>query len=372
MKKIILFLAAVVLLPFSVFCAEAAPGVTNTAQDAKEEVKAKYPYWLISPPIPGYSDNTSWSALLVGMILYMDGENDGSTYPSLAFSTLKYTLKNQIDALAEVNHYSKNNEWYLRAMAEYKKIPDNFYGIGNGNPASASEKYTLESMIGWLEFYKKITGFFHAGARFRIQKDNMVETKAGGLLDAGGITGSSGGLSTGLGILVKMDDRDNTMFVMKGDYHVLSAEFFGPTLAGNRSFELYTVDLRKYFQIAQNQTIGVRFYSENLAGHPPFNMLSLFGGSLKLRGFTLGRYRDMVSVFSNVEYKAILLDWLAVTGFAGLGDTAKQWGPEMVIKYSAGIGARLIIDKGNKTNLRLDFAYGKDGLAFVLDLNDNF
>lgn len=356
----------------SAAAAAEAPAATTVTAAAKPDEKAKYPFFLVSPPIPGYADETGWSGMLVAMLIYMDGENDGSTYQSIFFPKIIYTQKNQLDALVEVDHFAKNNEWFGRATLEYKKIPDKFYGIGNGNPASAAENYTLESMLVWLEFYKKITGFFHAGARLRFQKDNMIEREPGKLLLSGQIPGSGGGFSTGFGLLFKMDDRDNTMFVMKGDYHVLSAEFFGPTLGGNNSFEVYTVDFRKYFKITENQSIGMRLFSENITGHPPFNMLSLFGGSLKLRGYTLGRYRDMVQMFGCAEYKAVILDWLALTAFAGLGDTAKSWGPEMVIKYSAGVGARVIVDKGNKSNLRVDLAYGKDGLAVYLDLNDNF
>jgi outer membrane protein assembly factor BamA len=368
MKKLMLLLPLFCL--FFAFAAKAAEAVTPTAAAGQEQ--AKYPYTLIAPPIPGYSNETGWSALLVGMVLYMDGEINGVTFPSMFFPKITYTQKNQLDVALELDHYGRNNDWFLKALAEYKRIPDNFYGIGNNNPASAAESYTLESMIGWLEFYKKITGVFHAGARFRFQKDNMVESEAGGLLSAGGVPGSRGGFSTGFGLLLKMDDRDNTMLAMEGNYDVLSAEFFGPSLGGSNSFELYTVDLRKYFRLSQNQSIGAHLFSENLTGHPPFNFLSLFGGSCRLRGYTMGRYRDMMSFYCTAEYKYILLDWLALTGFTGFGDAGPRWGPELVIKYSAGMGARIIIDKGNRTNLRVDFAYGKDGPAFYIDLADSF
>ncbi len=42
-----------------------------------------------------------------------------------------------------------------------------------------------------------------------------------------------------------------------------------------------------------HNTAEWKLYSESLSGNPPFNFLALYGGSLKHRGYTFGKYRDI-------------------------------------------------------------------------------
>ncbi|HRU38519.1 MAG TPA: hypothetical protein P5511_01480 [Candidatus Goldiibacteriota bacterium] len=332
--------------------------------------KSGFPYWLISPPIPGYSQETGWSAMLVAMVMYLDGDDKKTTYPSVFFPKITYTQKNQLDTAVEVDHYARDNAWFLKALAGYRRYPDRFFGTGRISADEEGESYTLETITGWLEYYLKISGNFHAGARLRLQKDALTEAEQGGLLSSGAVYGYRGLFNPGLGLLFKIDDRDNTMMVMSGDYHVISAEIFAPPQA--QSFVIITADLRKYFKTAERQSLGLRLFSENTMGRPPFNMLSIFGGSTRLKGYLYGKYRDNNSFFACAEYKAVLLDWLGATAFAGLGDTMAYWGAPLEIKYSAGAGLRIIVDSSNMTNLRVDAAFGRDSMGFYIDLNDTF
>jgi len=113
-----------------------------------------------------------------------------------------------------------------------------------------------------------------------------------------------------------------------------------------------------------------RFYSA-----APFYDYAFLGGDKFVRGYYLGRYRDknLSSVQSEIRFPIV---WRF--GFAAFGGLSTLYAntnniAAKNIKPNYEMGLRFLVDKKDKTNLRLDYAAGKDGNnGFYVSFGESF
>jgi len=106
----------------------------------------------------------------------------------------------------------------------------------------------------------------------------------------------------------------------------------------------------------------------------PFQRLSKLGGSLLMRGYYEGRYRDHDLIVAQAEYRLPLWRRFGLTGFAGIGDVADKISRfrSREMKTSAGLGLRYMLIPEEKMNLRFDFGFGKDTSGFYVTITEAF
>jgi hemolysin activation/secretion protein len=82
-----------------------------------------------------------------------------------------------------------------------------------------------------------------------------------------------------------------------------------------------------------------------------------------LRGYRLGAFQDERLLAAQVEYRLELFWRFGVVGFLGVGQVAPAFDEFKKSNWlpGAGFGIRILIAKENHVNLRIDFAWGRDG-----------
>lgn len=340
-------------------------------EDSPEEKKRNGIYAL---PFVYYSPETR---LAVGALLnyyYRGKGDDASTRPSSIMPSIIYTMNKQILLELAGDFYWKQNAYHLSSYLSYQKYPDKFYGIGNDTPASAEEDYTPLVSIVRLNLQKSLRKGLYLGIQYQFEHHVLQKVQEGGQLASGEIPGSAGGNISGAGVSLNWDTRNNIFCPTGGSFFLASAESFPEFLGSDYRFNRYIIDLRKYFPTFPRQAFAVQGVYRSVTGNPPFQMLSLLGGSGIMRGYYRGRYRDRKLLAFQAEYRLPLFWRFRAVGFAGLGDVASQTREFRLddFKYSAGFGLRFVLNPQEGIAIRLDVGYGKDTSGLYFTINEAF
>jgi outer membrane protein assembly factor BamA len=98
------------------------------------------------------------------------------------------------------------------------------------------------------------------------------------------------------------------------------------------------------------------------------------GGSEKMRGVYLGRYRDKLMTIVQTEIRFPIYWILSAVAFGGLGEVAPDFNGYTLngIHWSAGAGLRLMVDSQHKANIRFDYGISKDQHFFFFGFGEAF
>jgi hypothetical protein len=340
MKKITLFLLALLLPVFA------------CAGDEKQGD------FFMVVPVPSYTPETLWEGFLIAAYMFRPAGTDAVTPSSMAQVSLAYTQLNQSDVFLEFDHYWDAKDWALRAVSEYRKFPDKFYGIGShGN--TAGERFTMESSYMLLEIYRRAFMNLYFGGRWTGMRSVMLASDINGH-----VPGEEGGNDSGLALLAKWDDRDNIYFTVSGDYLQFSSTLF----SGAHNFTKWEADLRHYFRLDGSQSISLQALLQAETGSPPFYLMNMLGGEKIMRGYYKGSYRDRCSAVLQAEYKWMFIPRfvLSVQAAAGAVNSGLADLTGSPILLSCGAGLRFILNERDKMTFRADAGFGRDGMGVYL------
>jgi hypothetical protein len=111
---------------------------------------------------------------------------------------------------------------------------------------------------------------------------------------------------------------------------------------------------------SKRHILALQMFGNFVSGNAPFKELAELGGARIMRGYYRGRFRDNYLSAFQAEYRMPIYRKMVMVFFGGLG---KVYNPDEVnfngLHYSYGTGMRLSINKREKLNLRLDYAFGE-------------
>ena len=290
--------------------------------------------------------------------------------PSYFQAVVVYTQNRQFALSLEPNLYLKGETLLLTGLLELSKFPNKFWGIGNVTPDSAEENYTPAQQTVKASLLKKIIprANIYVGLEYNFEHYKFLKFDPAGQLASGTITGSRGGSLSGLGLVFRLDSRDNIFSPSRGNYFQVTSTFFSHILASDYDYFKFKADLRRYLPLWKSHVLALQCVFQATPGTAPFTSLSLLGSDSLMRGYYSGRYRDKVLLAGQAEYRLPLWWRFELAGFAGMGEVADRIGSLSAggLKYSYGFGLRFKLNREG-AKLRLDFAYGKGtwGLYFT-------
>ena len=294
--------------------------------------------------------------------------------PSTILGNLIYTQNKQLVLAVQPDIYWRDEKYYLRAELSYQKFPDKFYGIGNRTSSDLEEDFTPREIHLLLKLQVRLLGGFSAGPLYEYLDGTLKEVEAGGLLDQGTIPGSGGARVSGAGLQLSWDTRDNIYLPSEGSHYQFSAAWFGSALGSRYDFRRTIADLRQYLTVWASHVLAFQVYGRSTSGKVPFQQLSELGGSLLMRGYYQGRYRDHDLIAVQMEYRLPLWRRFGLAGFAGSGDVADAMSRFRAreVKTSAGFGLRYMLIPEEKMNLRFDLGFGKNTSGFYVTITEAF
>jgi outer membrane protein assembly factor BamA len=366
-------LMGVLLMGRALAAQTAAPKEEKPKEKKPAKVENWRPHFILVPDFY-YRPETRLALGAGGFANYRFGKDKAHTRPSTLGLTFVYTMNNQMRLSLRPEVYLPGNAFILNAVLAYSIFPTRFYGIGNNIPESAAETYTPKTYAAQFSVKHKIFKDIFAGLQYQFKRTIIQKVEVGGQLATGTITGSRGGVVSGLGLILTWDNRDNIIFPRRGSFFQLTTDVCGRYLGGDFNYSAFRLDLRRYVPVLGRDVLAFQLLVRTVGGNAPFYDLSNLGGAWMMRGTFNGRYSDKSLLAFQTEYRLHVWKRISAVAFAGAGDVASRltgftFNP---FKYSFGGGLRFRIDSREGTNVRIDYAWGRGSTGLYVTLLEAF
>lgn len=330
---------------------------------------------------------------------------DPKTLMSVAATSASITTKGIIYFYINHNIFTNGNKWNLQGSLVVAKTVTPDFGLGIGHAAGSTDAdqvltnperkaYTLHSIYYNFreKIYKKIMPnlFAGAGVSFEVRKHIEDTKSAATALTPYRIYSDRYGFNqaqySANGLLLNMQytTRDNQNRAYKGIYADAGIRANQTWLGSTKSALQFTTDVRKYFSLSHRNPERVialwNWGSYLLSGTIPYLELpgtARDGAFRSGRGYTVQYFKGTKYNYSEAEYRFPITrnKFLSGVGFFNMQTANNDLGTKLFEQWQPGGGAglRVLFNKTTRTNLCLDYAWGKYGRkGFFLGLNEAF
>lgn len=383
--------------------------VCQKSDAQKSDTTHSYKAKLLALPVVFYTPEVRWAVGAVGILLFRTDKQSRTSF--LDFALLRTSRK---QTLFEPNFvfFSSKERFYAKGVNTFAfNVQEYWYPQGNDAKKSDALSISFRNIRLQERVLARIYPKFYAGFQFYYNKMNQLN------YDSLGIVGNlqydptlrrllirslefldTNPRSVGLGTVLFYDTRDNTLNPYKGWYAELGATRFSRRVGSDYTFSNISIDARyyKHFErrksrewfssstIAFNLLGNFNFFKdfpqpvslqEYIRNRPPINMLSSLGGSLVMRGFYRGRFRDVHSVVFQAELRQNIYNKLGMVFFGGFGEVAPKIAAMSIyhFNYNYGFGVRYRVRQKDRLNLRFDIGFGnKDSRGFYINVAEAF
>jgi hypothetical protein len=324
---------------------------------------------------------------------------------SVAATSASITTKGIISFYVTHNIFTNRNKWNLQGALVVAKTVTPDFGIGIGNGAGQSEEahvltnparkaYVLHSI--YFNFrekvYKEILPdfFLGAGVSFDIRRKIEDRITAANVLTPTKVYNERYGLApdhyiaNGLIFSAQYTTRDNQNRAYKGIFADAGFRINQTWMGSTKSAVQFTTDFRKYISLSNGHPEHVIAFwnwgSYLISGVLPYLELPGTGRDQSLRsgrGYTVTYFKGTKYNASEVEHRFPITRNKFISGvtFFNIQTANDDLGTKLFQQWQPGGGAglRVLFNKATRTNLSLDYAFGKFGRkGFFLGLNEAF
>ena len=331
--------------------------------------------------------------------------SEPNTLLSVAATSASYTTKGIIYFYVNHNIYTPGNRWNFQGNLVAAKTVSPDYGLGIGLASSGSETdkilanaerkgralnsqyYNFREKV-----YKEVEKglFLGAGVSFDIRRNIEDRRSAAPVVTPYTIYNERHGFNNdhytanGLLFSAQYTSRDNQNRAYKGIYADAGFRVNQTWMGSSKGAVQFTTDFRKYISLSSNHPEHVLAFwnwgSYLVSGNIPYLELP---GTAKDAGFRSGRgyvvqyFKGTKYNYSELEYRFPILNnkFLSGVAFGNLQTANDESGTKLFEHWQpgGGAGARVLFNKATRTNLCLDYAWGKYGSkGFFLGLNEAF
>ncbi|HEY4212551.1 MAG TPA: BamA/TamA family outer membrane protein [Steroidobacteraceae bacterium] len=335
--------------------------------------------WVFAP-IPTYDPSQGWGLQLI--VEYLIGASELSQQKSTEDESARtqtsvlalggfYTQHDSGGAFAAYSGHLAGDRWRPALALGSVRVNYDFYGVGTAlADIGLHIPVTQRVDFGLAQLSVRTWKSLYAGVRATAAKlDIAVQPPEGSPVSLPAFDKNVH--SNSAGPMLQWDTRDNQFFPRAGSLIEARAMFTG----GDFGYETYSAAWNDYFSLKTRDTVlAARAWITATGGDVPFYALPQFGMHSDLRGYQTGKFRDRSLVALQAEYRRMLGERWGLAVFAGAGEVA----PALTrlntddILPSAGAGARWRLARTHPINLRLDYAYGKDGGTLYLSVGEAF
>lgn len=322
-------------------------------------------------PIMFYLPSTGYA--LGGAFLYYNKpiSDNPERFPNIIGGFATYSTKEQIQIGARANFYFGENDFRYDLDMAFFRTPTEFWGIGG---PSTSEDVTYNQYRIKMDFLFALKKDFYLGPFIWYEKFDLYSYEAGGMIDTLNLLGSMGVVTSSLGALLAIENRDSLFFPTKGSYVEVKGLLYRKYFGSDVEFSRIDVDLRYYVSFIPGQVLAFNSILNVTEGDVPFQVMPKLGNYQMMRGYPMGKYTDKSLWAFQSEYRLPLFWKMGASAFVGIGQVA----PEISlfntndIKISFGYGLRYLLDKAQHLNVRLDVAHSVEGTFVYFTIQEAF
>ena len=385
----------------------------------KKDAPPKPPKNFTALVLPNISSNPANGLLLGvgGSLGWWFGPRE-TTRVSFAGFTAAWTTKNQWIFFVKSNSYTNNDNFFLQGDWRFYIYSQPTYGLGTSSPPDTLK---LDPSISWLaaptdasggyplkfNYFKfheivsiKIRTNFYGGLGFHLDNyNNIVDDSL--VLDPVTDTviyntphyyysdkysfNNENYTLTGLSLNFVYDSRDNLINPYKGMFINLNLRQNLTALGSDKNSTFLFFDIRYYKSLSKklprHVIAGWIWGNFLVAGRAPYLTLQAIGDDQRARsgrGYIQGRFRGENFLYGEVEYRFPISRCSQILGgvvFANATTCSNSNTGEKLFDKVApglGVGIRVMINAKSRTNLNVEYGWGKKSSGFYFSGAETF
>jgi len=254
----------------------------------------------------------------------------------------------------------------LHSFVRAQRYPTRFFAAG-AHPGDPGEPFDEASLLASVDARFRIDERVAAGVRCDLLWDELLERKPGGVLDSAPVIGKTPYVASGCGPVIAYDTRNDVRLPSRGIY--AEARLLGWTGITGESFSALQsdLDLRGFVDLGAGHVLASQFRFRATAGELPFQLLPRLGGSNYLRGWFEGHLLSNNVLLAQLEWRFPVVWKIGAAVFVSAGEAFRRFDQLSFdgVRVGAGGGLRLLVNKRQSVNVRIDLAYGSDFSAYV-------
>ena len=301
---------------------------------------------------------------------------DTTVRPSTLDGVLVGTQKKQAKFLLEDEIWTSGNRWRIYGSLAFDRTPTPFYGVllGAHAPVDPLAFYSTDTYGVYLTADHQVRPGLYLGVGIKSTANHAVADRPDSLVaDAPRVSGH-GGRVMGLEQTITYDTRDNIYGARHGSYLLLQ-HFSAAKITGSEyRVERFKVDARTFFPIRSEHVLALQVLHDNLTGDAPFEQLPTIGGSLMMRGYVPGQYRDRQITSAQAELRLKLIGRFGMTTWGGGAvvcnlHCSASWSD---ILPTSGVGVRYYLVPAERLTVRVDLGFGRQTHGLYFDFTEAF
>jgi hypothetical protein len=335
-------------------------------------------------PAVGYTLQTGFAAVVsANAVIYKKDKKQGdNAIPSTVRFNISYSQKHQVIAPLKSVLFFNNNHTILVSDWRYLKYPTYTYGLGMHTSPQDSTLLNYQYLKLQSSVLFQVHPFIYIGGGYELDYfwnvQQVFEQQAKSDFQLYGSEPTS--VSSGPVFNFRIDTRDNPVNAYRGIYTniILTPRF--KFLGSNTDWTSLILDFRTYVRFPGKSANILAFWSYNwltLSGKPPYLMLPTTGWDFSTgRGYIQGRFRSNNMLDAETEYRIQLtrnglLGMVIFANFQSFSNINTWQFPS--IATGGGLGLRLKINKYSRTNIDIDYGWGRQGSrGFFVNLGEVF
>jgi outer membrane protein assembly factor BamA len=293
---------------------------------------------------------------------YLDRE-DLTNRSSNFSSVVSISTKGQYNISLKSDIWTKGNKHHYIAETRFRKMPFDFYGIGNETVESDKDRLVQGSVKVVLEAEKMLLKNAYTGFSLGFENYHFDDKVVGGIFtNDQSLLHKVGGSVFYAGFSQSYDTRNSNNYTTKGFMGRITYQY-APDFFGGENFNgsLFKVNVRNFWPVSRKFVLGVNGLFHSIQGkNTPFYLLPQLGNDEIMRGYYTGRYRDRNLLAAQTELRYRYNNRFGLVVFAGAGQVFDN--KEFAIKSfkpSYGGGGRYFFDPEKGLSVRVDYGIGE-------------
>lgn len=309
--------------------------------------------------------------------------NPAATRFSTFTTALAFSTHNQVSVSGNLRLYGGHNRWMVEGQNHFNGKASDNVALGTSSADDVAPDIRYYSLQFIDTYYYRFLPSLYAGAGLVFQRQMDIQPFPSDSLDwdASSFRGYSAahgfdpGKQTSAGVRVAMlfDDRDNPNDAIHGWYALASyRQSFDGFLGGDSSWNQITADVRTYRALTADKRHKLAFWAIGnfvMSGTAPYLVLPASGGDelgRSTRGYSEGRFRGEQQIYAEAEYRGLVTrnGFLGMTAFVNMTTISNKTTGEQLFEstaFGAGAGLRVLVHKHSRSNLCVDYAFGRSG-----------
>ena len=328
--------------------------------------------FLLAPEFGRSPQTGFYTGIYYLQLFKMKGDTDSRTSNIETYSNV--TEKNQYYLTLNNTVLFDKEKYFWRGNTYVSKFNEEFFGIGNDINVHQYEVINFNYFNTLQRVTRNIRPHMFVGLQGQFNKTFNLSYDKGGLLDESTAYGKGGSQNLGVGPVFLYDSRDHVIYTRTGTYLDVSAMLFQKALGSQYPFTNMIIDFRKFIKFYKNNVVCFQTLINYNWGNVPFRQLALMGGDVMMRGYYPGIYRDNFMMAQQIELRIPVYKIFGIVLFAAAAEVqhtiqAFNW---QDIKYTYGIGLRVMFIKHERINVGGDLGFSKNTKTLSLGSGESF